>query len=33
MSVVQGGGEFMRMAFTKIAYNSGVEDAYFKIAK
>jgi hypothetical protein len=33
MSVIQGGGEFMRMAFTKIAYNSGIEDAYFKIAK
>lgn len=33
MSVVQGGGEFMRMALTKFAYNSGVEDAYFKIAK
>jgi outer membrane lipoprotein-sorting protein len=33
MTVIQGGGEFMRMTFTKIATNSGIEDGYFKIAK
>jgi outer membrane lipoprotein-sorting protein len=33
MSVYQSGAEFMRMNFTKVAYNTGVPDAFFKMAK
>jgi len=33
MSVVQGGADFMRMTFTKYIFNSGIEDAFFKMAK
>jgi len=33
MSVYQAGAEFMRMAFTKVAYNTGVQDAFFKMTK
>ena len=33
MSVLQSGAEFMRMNFTKVAYNTGIPDAFFKMAK
>jgi outer membrane lipoprotein-sorting protein len=33
MSVYQSGAEFMRMSFTKVAYNTGVPDAFFKMSK
>ena len=33
MSVIQSGAEFMRMSFAKIAYNTGLADAFFKKPK
>lgn len=33
MTVYQNGAEFMKMTFTKITFNSGLEDAFFKMSK
>jgi outer membrane lipoprotein-sorting protein len=33
MTIFQGGTEFMRMTFSKVAYNTTIEDSFFKMSK